>query len=104
MDIKVDINAEVINKAVVDAIINSTLGVQIENAIKEELKKLSGWNYNYQKTFENVIHCEVEKLMRNLVQTQYKEMVETVVKEKLSEQFTSELVGKLFDNWVNSKY
>jgi citrate lyase gamma subunit len=97
MDIKVDIKPEDVNKAVAEAILNSSIGEQLRKAINEEVAKIGR---SYENPFAPIIRQLIAAEVRNLIDTQYREQIRAVVTEKVTEEFTNELLGRMWDVYV----
>lgn len=103
MDIKVnlDISPEQIQKQITEAITKSAIGEQLNKAVSEEIRKLNGHDYQYQKMLGNIISSEIERVCREIVREQYKELIEDVVKKHMTEEFTQSLLDKMWQAWAN---
>jgi len=101
MDIKVDINAEDVNKAVITAIINSSFGSNLKDSIDTVIKKFgssSYWDSALTKTIENNIYDIIRK---NIVDN-YSDKIKEQIAKHLTPDFISEIVRKSTDRIIKS--
>ena len=100
MDIKVDLSAEQINTHIASAIADSAIGVELKRAIEAEVTKLSqSFNNPFQSIISNHIRREVERIGSE----DYSEEIKAVVKEKVTADFTTEMMESLWNAWESQK-
>ena len=96
--IGVNIDADVINKFISDAILKSVIGEQINIIIRERLS-----DYNFKNTIGKVIDTTISQLVYKILNEDHGEIMRKAVLEKVSGEVVSELVGKALDNWLSTK-
>ena len=98
MDVKVDINSEDVNRMVVDAILKSTLGEAVQEAIKKAVKDISR---SYDNPLEAVIKKHIDTVIIGVLHSEYKEVMRSQVQKslegKVTDDFVSKIVQKAFD-------
>jgi hypothetical protein len=104
MDIKVDINPEEVNKAVSEAIIKSTIGAELEKAVQAQVKILTSNSFQYKNVFENIIKREIEVTLRDLIQDKYSQQIKEFVTANVTENFTADLLNKMWCNLNEGRY
>lgn len=99
MEIEVQIDAEQVNKHVTEAILNSTLGAKLKEAIEKSVNDTSsGYNrYGLGSVIEEVVKNEVRNVIMELIRTQYQHVIEEGVKAKLTEDYVGKMFEKLWD-------
>lgn len=102
MDIKLEINPEDIQKHIIDAIMNSTIGVELHKVIEDKVKGIVSYNYSFKQTLETLVSREIEIIVRNVIQEKYKDTIRGVVEEKVNAEFTKDLIDGLWDAWVSN--
>lgn len=98
MDIKLDIQPEIIQQEVVKAILASSLGDNIKHVIDSEIKELSN-------TFNKGLKAEVQRAITNhicevLRSEEYSSKIRDAVTNRLSTQITEEFL----DSVVNTAF
>lgn len=98
MDIKLDIQPEIIQQEVVKAILASSLGDNIKHVIDSEIKELSN-------TFNKGLKAEVQRAITNhicevLRSEEYSSKIREAVTNRLSTQITEEFL----DSVVNTAF
>jgi hypothetical protein len=96
MDIKVNLQAEDINKAIADAIVQSILGEQIIRMVNEYLKTVSVSGYN--NPIKTLIEAEGKNMIVQLLhekQQMFKEMIDKELTTELAQQLVSKAIEKL---------
>lgn len=92
MDIKLDIDAQQINDMVSKAVIESAIGDALKSSIDEQVKKLNrGWD----SPLDSIVRQEVQAACFRILREEYKEEIESVVKDKLAEQITGDFIGEI---------
>lgn len=98
MDVKVDINPEDVNRMVVDAILKSTLGKAVQDAVKESVGKISR---SYDNPLQRVIEKHIDDVILGVLHSEYKEVMKSKVQEalagKITDDFVNKIVQKAFD-------
>lgn len=102
MDIKLDLNAELIQQQIVKAIIESSVGKEMESAINELLVRKNSWT-------DTVVKDSVKKVIEKIIYTEATKMVEEhkeVIRQNVEQLFTEELFNKMctkmFDHLINN--
>lgn len=92
-EINVSIDPEQVNKAVAEAIIQSTIGEELERIISREVEKLSR---SYNNPIEGVVQRQVELAITTTIHDNYAVKIRELVAEKVTEKFTDDLFEKLW--------
>jgi len=100
VDVKVDISSDDIQKHVVAAILQSKLGPTITDAIQSAIKKLST-QYSWDNDLQRYIEGLLREIIREKVQTEYKETIEKSIRSWLATAKFEELTQKVIDGVVN---
>ena len=98
MQVNVEINPDVVNKQVSEAIINSALGEKLKAAIEERLKEILKGGYTSQTVVERVIDEEVRNVIRKMLQSDdYQGKMQAMVRSWFETKFKDELIGLALD-------
>lgn len=100
MEIKVDLSAEQINNQIVEAIAKSAIGVELKRAIDEEVKNLS---QSYNNPFKNIITGIIRKEVERIIRDEYTEQIHALVKERVTADFSTEMLDSLWKAWEAGK-
>lgn len=100
MEINVEISAEQINAQICDAIAKSAIGEELQNMIDKTVKEMST---SYNNPFKQIVHNYISQAIRKLIETEYMDTIEKLVKEKVSKQFTEDMISKMWEAFA-SKY
>lgn len=94
MDLKVEINAEDLNKQVTEAIAKSAIGEALKEQIDKTVVEMSkGWNNPYENIIKQHISQEIEKVLSE----DYQEAMNDFVKSKMTDEFVQSLFTKVFE-------
>ena len=91
MDFKVD--AKDIEKAVVQAVVDSSIGDEIRKAVEDQIKGLTG----YDGAVKKIVASEFAKLLQSLIREDYREQIETIMREKLTDEMMSTIFQAAWD-------
>lgn len=97
LPLKIDLNADDIQAAVVQAIAQSAIGQELEKAIQATLEKLTKPEYfrhEYRSTLERVVYDLTLQEIRRVVIEQCTEPTREAVRRQLSNAVINDLVGK----------
>lgn len=95
------IDPEAINRYVADRVLESALGDVLRKVVDEEVKKLST---SYNNPIAPVVQRFIADEVRRLITEEFKEQIEAVVRERVTEQFTADLLAKSFEAFERSAY
>jgi hypothetical protein len=99
-EFKVDLKPEDVNKAIVDAVLKSTLGKTVTDAIEANVKKLVGSTYN------NPIDQEINRVIVEVVRVQVllkQEQIRNIIAERITDKMINDAVEK-FSKFLENKY
>jgi len=99
MEVNVDIKKEDIEKHLVEAIINSSLGEELKNVCDDALKDLTGFNSPLKRSIEKTVGNVID----NFVRTTYKEVIEAEVKKCMTEEVVADIARKAWEK-LSSNY
>lgn len=100
MEIKVDLSAEQINNQIVEAIAKSAIGVELKRAIDEQVKAMS---QSYNNPFKNIITGMIRNEIERIVKEDYTVQINTLVREKVTADFSTEMLTTLWKAWEDRK-
>jgi hypothetical protein len=99
MDIKLDFDPKEIAEKMHEAIISSTFKEIFSKAVTEECKRLTEANWNTNSIIQNSVRNYFEITIHSMLNTEYKEQIENVIREKITkerlETLCEELVQKI---------
>jgi uncharacterized membrane protein YheB (UPF0754 family) len=96
MDLKIDLNAEKINKEISEAIAKSAIGEELN----KEIQKLSNKIFSgYESPFTNVVYSFIEQICRDVISKNYESKIKEYISEKLTEDFIKELFDKMWSSF-----
>lgn len=100
MDIKLDIDPEDINKHVVQAIVDSSIGVQIKRVIEDKIKELdSSWN----NPIKLVVEQQIREIAYDVLIKDYREVMEDMIRKQITDEVVSNLMTKAWES-LKSNY
>lgn len=94
MQLEVKIDQEAVQQQVVQAIMNSAIGAQIQKAITEALTKTTGSFGDYRTLVERAVQDAVMQEVRNLANSLILEKREAI-RAQLAEKLTDETIGSM---------
>lgn len=104
MEIKVDLEASAVNDAIAKAVVESRLGVALKERIETFLSaKNSYGSPSFSDAMKHAVDSELEKIVLNLIHTDFKTAIEAKVREAMTEAVISELVVKAMEK-LNSRW
>jgi len=93
----INIDPEAVTKAISDAVLASTLGVEIKKSVDVQVEKLGkGWE------FKNHIDTVVKQEMSNYIQKIIREnepVIKTFVEKNLTEKIMEDILRKMWEKW-----
>ena len=95
MEIKID--AEPVNAAIAEAIINSAIGEQLKAAITKEMDKLSR---SYDNPIEKVVEEEILKIIRLTISSEHIEAIKTAVSAKVTDAVVDDVFSAAWDSFM----
>jgi hypothetical protein len=105
MDIKLDFDPKEIADKMHEAIISTTFKEIFSKAVTEECKRLTESSWNTNSIIQNAVKNYFEITIRSMLNTEYKEQIENLIREKITgerlEKLCEELVEKIK---VESRY
>ena len=97
MDLKVNIDAASINAELQSAIAKSAIGEALNKIIKD---KVDSWSRSYENPITHIVDNEIQKAVSELIRTKYIDQIKAIVAEKVTEKFTVDLLGQLWEAWM----
>jgi hypothetical protein len=95
MSIKIDVDAEAVNKMVTDAILDSAIGETLRAVVSKKVEALS-------KEYNNPVELEVDRQIQLIVKDLVQEKFKPMIAAKVNELMTEELVGRISTRaWEN---
>lgn len=95
MSLSIDINPEDVNKMVSEAILNSAIGENVKKQIDTYIKEL---NYSHSSPIKDVIQGTVSCMIRETIESEYKEQLREILKQALDERITIDLMSGIVDS------
>lgn len=105
MQFNVQIDPAQVNEAIAQAIVNSALGPQLQEAINAALRRALSDGYGNAGVVQAVVVEEVRRLVLEVLhsephQAKLREAVRSYVEERLTGEVLKEVVGKLWDEYT----
>ena len=97
MQIDLNIQAEDIEKQLVEAIVSSGLGAKVKEICDAELKELSG----YSSPLKTAIKKSIADIVYKIVQTECMDAIEKTVRENMPDEIVAELAIKAWNSLRN---
>lgn len=94
MQIDVKVDPEAVEKAIVDAVIQSALGPQIAEAIKRSMTQTVGDSWNRKTIVQHAVDEEIKRVVSAIVRETVDAKTEEIRKQ-VQERMTEEVVRKL---------
>lgn len=104
MDIKVDIDAELINKKVSDSILESAIGTKLKEVIEEQVSSICKDSYNSPSVVTKIVKDIVVQKVREIISEEKKEEIEKLVTEKLTEDIMADIVNNAWDSYFKNRF
>lgn len=95
MNIELDIPAEELSKMVSQKIMESSIGTQINEAIKKKLESKDTWDFG--RILENIVSNEMRILMCNIIKEDYTEKLKERIKKQLTDEILDGFIGKIVE-------
>lgn len=95
----IEMDIEVVNKVIAEAILNSTLGVHLRAMAEEHLKSL---HQSYQNPIKAALERETYKVVEQLVQTELRPKIEAMVREKMTDEVVAECSAAAWNTLQNA--
>lgn len=89
---------EDINAQIVRSIAGSAIGKCLNDEITRRVGELST---SYNNPIAHVVQDEITKIIREVIANQYRDKIIELVKAKVTEQFTGDLIDKFWETWRN---
>lgn len=90
MAIEVNIDGEAINAAVTQAVVDAVIGEQMTKAINDALKSTG---FGRPSAVEQVVSQEVQKIIRDVLETDYAEEIREAVKAAMIEEGVAKIAS-----------
>lgn len=104
MDLKVDINAEEVMGHVKKAILDSSLGKHIQEAIEKIVDEINKTGYGRDDIITQAVKTEVRQVIETTIKETFRGRIEKQVKEKITEEFIDNCFTKLWTAWQESRW
>lgn len=98
MNIDVKIDADTVNKMVTDAILGSVIGDKLREQVEKQVATI-GTGYN--DPVKLAVEREVQLLVNSIVNTQFKPLIESKVRELLTDQMVSDIATASWNSLLN---
>lgn len=85
MQIELKVDPASIEKQVTEAIVASSFGKQLTDAIEAAIKSL-GSTYSWDNQLKKWVEAEMRKIVENTIESQYRAGIEAMLREKLTPQ------------------
>lgn len=102
MNIDLKLDPEQLNQAIAEAVIKSSLGKMVKDAIEDLFKNLRN-DYKFKDTIDVAIRTEVSNIIVEQVHARRDEIAE-IVKGKLTDQFLADNFAKIWDKATRERY
>lgn len=89
-----NLTPEQVNEFIANAVLKSTIGVEVEKAVTKAVQSLSS---SYNNPFESVIRNEVARVMVATIRDKYTGTIEAIVAEQIKSQVTEKVVAKIVE-------
>jgi hypothetical protein len=100
VQLNLNIDPEEINRYVTQQVLDSAIGESVRKAIEKSLEPLSR---TYDNPLEPVIRDQVFKVVRELVDKEYKTQIEEYVRQRITPEFVGKMSERLWDNFFEAK-
>jgi hemerythrin-like domain-containing protein len=99
-ELGVQIDSEAVNRYLADKILESAIGEELKKQVDQAVKDMSA----YGSPLKNLIAQHIQNEIIKLLQTEYSEQIAAVVREKVTAEFTAELLDKAFEAFRRRAY
>ena len=93
MEVQVDINKDDINTMLVNAILESTLGDAMKEAVESAIKRLDSYDYKTKEILDKIVRDEIIRL----VNAEYSDKIKEHVKRLATDEAISDLAEKAWE-------
>lgn len=98
MDIRVDIDAEAVNRQVSDAIIKSALGKKLVEAVDNAVRSVVDGSYTSNSIVQSVVREEIRRHIGAILnEEEFSTRVREVVREQLETHLTDTVLQSMFE-------
>lgn len=95
LPLAIQIDPDAVNKFIATKILESAIGEELQKAINSSIKGIS----SYRNPYEAIVSKHIEQEIQRLIQTEYSDQIREHVKNKITDQFTNEMITKLWEAW-----
>jgi len=92
LKININLTPEDINKYVSETIMNSSIGAILKKQLEDFSKR-----YNFERDIEYALSEEIQKIIRVVIQSEYRDKIVEVTKKFITDDFIAELADKIKD-------
>jgi hypothetical protein len=89
LDVKVDIDAEQVNKMIAEAVLNSVLGKEIKKHIQDYASKI---NSTYDNPIKDIVKRTVDQIVWDILNADYKEAIRAEITRQLADKMSDEFI------------
>src|SRR5688572_7670909 len=93
LDVQFNIDPKQIEQMIVDAVLRSTLGELVNKEVNEAIKKLD----RYDGPLRNAIAAQVQRIVYDLINTEYAEEIRTAARKHMTEETVNEVTKLAFE-------
>lgn len=97
----IEISPDQINEYIAQSILSSAVGKSLKIAIDEEVKRLG---QSYDNPYKRHVEAEVIRLIKELIETEFKEQIRQAIREKITDEFLNEILYSLWDKFLEKRY
>lgn len=97
MEVKVPLDADSMNDAIMRCAVESQLGVALKESIEKFLANDPLYGSSFTKTMQAAVDGEIKKIIVNLLRHEYADAIRDKVREKISDKAVDDLVGRAID-------
>lgn len=102
MDVKLDLKPEQINQFIADKILESVIGTNIKKEVEKKISELD--EGIYETPLKNMVHGEVNNVVRELITTHFKDEIVEIMKKRFLNDLDKFVETALNDIKYGGKY
>jgi hypothetical protein len=103
-EILINVDPKQINKFVAEAILESCLGEEVRKAIEKVVGQISQVDYRGHGVISDIVKAKVQETICELLNTEYREQIKTLVSEAMTEKAIKELTDAALNALINKAY
>lgn len=104
MDLQVQIKPEDIEQAIVQAVLDTSLGKTIKEIAQKEIDDFGKSYMQRDGAIARAVKQEINQMVINTIRDEYSDLIKGIIKEKISTQVVEKFIGDAWEKLVGGYY